>query len=95
MTPGMLLFLFVEAFLFMLFVRTMLVERCRAELITAISVKANEDIDHGRAWRWRFAAYNRISFARMVLSYWIWPVSACYTDHRFYRADTEPGGELG
>jgi hypothetical protein len=51
-------------------VRNELVYRYRGELLRRVARCAEDDIAHDRAWDWRYEAFERLSYRRMVLEFW-------------------------
>lgn len=53
-----------------LWVRSNKVYQFRVDLIHEIGAAAARDIAAGRDWRWRYAAYDEVSYNDMAVKFW-------------------------
>lgn len=65
-------------------VRNMMVHTERIEVLTRLGRLADEDIVNEREWRWRYDAFNKISYDEMVFKIWK-PISSFYKDADFLK----------
>lgn len=60
------------------------VYRYRTQLAEDIKRCSQTDIERGRAWEWRYQAYDRVPYTDMLRRFWQ-PLPSFYGDHGFHR----------
>lgn len=44
--------------------------RYRTQLLKRVSEAAQKDIGYGRDWEWRYEEFNRVTYERMMYTFW-------------------------
>lgn len=58
------------------------VSKYRNELIQRVGALAQDDINNGRGWEWRWRAYETVSYDEMLRKFWK-PLDSFYEDKAF------------
>lgn len=63
--------IFILVTTLMLMVRNNQVHRARMEILREISILAHKDIDQGKDWIWRYDEFDKVSYNKQVLMFWL------------------------